>query len=199
MNNLLKTTLAAGVMAVGFAGGASAAVVSVGAGSAPVDGTPSAVANLFDIKVGESNDYEVGVFGGFTETVTFNAVGRVLIEDFIALVATGDAGTVPLVTIDLTTSDGSTEVLNRSYTITSPPGSANDAGNTFFDGFILGAGETFTLTFDFTAGPDGVEVGNNVSFNATPSPIPVPASALMLLTALAGGAAVARRKAKKTA
>ena len=66
--------------------------------------------------------------------------------------------------------------------------------NEFIPGAEFAEGDTFSFYF-----ADGVDtgVGLTLAFNTeAPAPIPVPAAGMLLLSALAGGAAFSRRKTK---
>ena len=120
---------------------------------------------------------------------TFTAGELLRVQSDISAAGTGFTGGADLGNVSLGI-DGN---LNGYDDINDNDATANATAD--FPGFILEEGESFTFTFNYSGGEAGVQ--NNLVIST--AAVPVPASALMLLTALGGVGAVARRKAKKTA
>lgn len=126
------------------------------------------------------------VAAGETFTYTFTASSPLRVLDELSAAATGTNG-------DLRDNAqiGLNSGLSSFASVTTTDGSAR--ATSAFAGFNLAKDESFTFTFDNTGGEN--VIGTSLSF--TTAPVPVPAAGLLLLTLMAGGGALARRKAKK--
>jgi hypothetical protein len=205
MSTLLKSTAIAGAFALA-AGSASAATITgdFGAGQAGAPAaTPASVigleigdnislgANLdVDGDIGDLLDPTDDISASSIVTFVFEALETLRVLDLVTATGNGFNSGADLANMELG--------LNGNLVSYSPISlnGATASGQETFPGFVLAAGDTFTFTFKFV---DGVTTSGFVQNDLTfvTAPVPLPASVWMMLAALGGTAAIARRKTKK--
>lgn len=151
--------------------------------------TASAVTVGEDIFAGGSYTNVGELFPNDTLDFSFDVQEALDIET-ISIAATGTNGGLDLGAVTFSYNGGP----SQSFGTINNFGGVGAAFSFIPGGGPFAAGDTVTISF-----LDGIvrKVGVTVSFDtAEIAPIPLPAAGLMLLTVLAGGTAVARRKAK---
>ncbi|WP_371158429.1 VPLPA-CTERM sorting domain-containing protein [Jannaschia sp. 2305UL9-9] len=124
---------------------------------------------------------------------TFTALEDMRVNDFISVSATGNQSGASIAQLTFGYTGASINDITGA-TLDSTiilPGSTTAFGGGTLPGFILRTGESFTFEFQ-----NGSASTVAATMNFTTAAVPLPAGGLLLLTALAGAGAVARRKKK---
>jgi hypothetical protein len=146
-----------------------------------------------DLIVGESRPVGGMVSPGNTLEFKFTASEALKILDFFAFTANGSSGgnDTALATFSYNGDGGASSTgIPAGNTVSFGSQGISFAG---LPGFVLAKGESFSL---FLKSGDGASKLVDLDATFSTAAVPVPAAGLLLLTALAGGAAVARRKKK---